>query len=134
MTTSTLAHRTRGVHIRGIAASAVLAGALFVSGCASTPPPTAQLAVATAAIAHATAAGAAETAPLELGMARDKLNRAQMAVANKDMDTALSLAQQAQLDAQLAEAKGEAARSRKAADALGEAGRALREELTRKAP
>jgi hypothetical protein len=134
MTTSTLARRGRGGHFRVIAASTVLAGSLFASGCASTPPPTAQLAVATAAIAHATAAGAAETAPLELGMARDKLSRAQAAVANKDMDTALALAQQAQLDAQLAEAKGEAARSRKAADALGEAGRALREELTRKAP
>jgi hypothetical protein len=69
-----------------------------------------------------------------MGMARDKLNRANAAVAAKDNDTALAMAQQAQADAQLAEAKGAAARSRRAADALGEAGRALREEMGRKAP
>jgi hypothetical protein len=134
MLTTTFSRRPVDGSFRAIAAGSLLAGALFVSGCASTPPPTAQLAVATAAIAHATAAGAADTAPMELGMARDKLNRAQSALVAKDNDTALALAQQAQLDAQLAEAKGEAARSRKAADALGEAGKALREELQRKAP
>jgi hypothetical protein len=113
---------------------ALLIGAVLLPGCASTPPPTSQIAVATSAIAHAAAAGAAETAPVEMGQARDKLNRANTALADKDNDTALALAQQAALDAQVAEAKGEAARSRKASDALGEAGRALREEMSRKAP
>jgi uncharacterized lipoprotein YmbA len=116
------------------AIGALLAGAVWLSGCASTPPPTAQLAVAASAIAHATAAGAAEAAPVEMGQARDKLTRANTALAAKDNDTALALAQQAALDAQLAEAKGEAARSRKASDALGEAGQALREEMSRKVP
>ncbi len=117
-----------------LATGTLLAVALWLSGCASTPPPTAQLAVATSAIAHAAAAGAADTAPVEMGMAREKLGRANAALAAKDNDTALAMAQQAALDAQLAEARGEAARSRKAADALGEAGRALREEMSRKAP
>ena len=48
--------------------------------------------------------------------------------------TALTLAQQAQLDAQVAEAKAEAAKAGKSVTALQEASRALREEMARKTP
>jgi hypothetical protein len=60
--------------------------------------------------------------------------RAEQAVAAKEYERALVLAQQAQLDAQLAEAKAETVKSRKAADALVDASRALREEMSRQTP
>lgn len=112
---------------------AALGGAvLALAACASpTPPPTAQMAVANAAVAHAAAAGSAEYAPAELAMARDKMARANVALAARDHDAAMTLAQQAQLDAQVAEAKTEAEKARKAAVAMQEAGRALREEMAR---
>lgn len=116
----------------GWSAAAIGTAVLALSACASTPPPpTAQMAVATAAVAHAAAAGSAEYAPAELAMARDKMGRANVALAAKDHEGALRLAQQAQLDAQLAEAKTEAEKARKAAVAMQDAGRALREEMAR---
>lgn len=116
-----------------LAAASVIA-VLTLAACATkAPPPTEQMAVANAALAHAVGAGGAEFAPTEMAMARDKMNRANLAMASKDNDTALALAQQAQLDAQLAEAKAEAVKARKSAVALQEASRVLREEMARKA-
>lgn len=112
-----------------IAAPAALA---LLGACASTPPPTNQMAVSNAALAHAVAAGSAEYAPREMGMAREKMGRANLALVAKDNDAALALAQQAQLDAQLAESKTETAKARKSAEALDEASRVLREEMNRK--
>jgi Domain of unknown function (DUF4398) len=110
-----------------------LAGALLLlAACASTPPPTSQMAVANAALAHAVAAGSVEYAPTEMAMARDKMNQANLALAARDHDRALALAQQATLDAQVAEAKAESQKAGKSAVALQEAARALREEMARK--
>jgi hypothetical protein len=117
--------------------AALLTGAALTAllgACASTPPPTDQIAVSTAALAHAAGAGSAELAPMETSMARDKLVRARAALANNDNDLALALAQQAQVDAQLAESKTESIKARKTAEAMQEANRALREELARKTP
>jgi hypothetical protein len=117
----------------GLALSASFGAAvLMLAACATTPPPTAQMAVSNAALAHAVGAGAVEFAPTEMAMARDKMSRANLALASKDNDAALALAQQAQLDAQLAEAKTESAKAGKSAQALDEASRALREEMARK--
>ena len=110
------------------------ASALLAVGCASTPAPNAELAVSIAAVAHATAAGAPELAPLELRMAREKLERAQLAMGQRDYDGARMLARESQADAQLAESKTEAIKARKVADESQLAGRALREEMNRKAP
>ena len=107
---------------------------LGLGACASPPMPTDQIAVTTAAIAHAEAAGSQSLAPAEMGMARDKLRRANLAVAAKSPTEASRLAQQAQLDALLAEAKAESAKAQKAADEVQAASRALREEMSRKAP
>jgi septal ring factor EnvC (AmiA/AmiB activator) len=112
--------------------TAIGVAALALAACASTPPPTAQMAVSNAALAHAVGAGSVELAPAETALARDKMSRANLAIAAKDNDTALALAQQAQLDAQLAEAKTESSKARKSADALQDASRALREEMSRK--
>jgi uncharacterized lipoprotein YmbA len=126
-------NHTRMTDALRLAAKAALCGAaLTLVACASTPPPTSQMAVSNAAIAHAAAAGAPELAPAEMALARDKMARANLAIAAKDHDTALALAQQAQVDAQLAEAKTEALKARKASEAMDEANRALREEMARK--
>ncbi len=111
---------------------AAAATVLTLAACATTPPPVEQIAVANAALAHAVAAGSVEMAPAEMAMARDKMTRANQAMATKDHDTALALAQQAALDAQVAEAKTESLKARKSAMAVQEAGRALREEMARK--
>ena len=105
---------------------------LCVVACASTPPPTAQVAVSTAAVANAVSAGGPELAPAEMRVARDKLDRANVAMTAKDYDRALSLAQEAQVDAGLATAKAQSAKARKAAEAVREDSRVLREELDRK--
>ena len=110
------------------------AGVLLAAGCASTPAPNADMAVSVAAVAHATAAGAPELAPQEMRLAREKLERAQLAMGSRDYDTARMLARESQADAQLAESKAEAIKAAKAADESQQAGRALREEMNRKAP
>jgi Domain of unknown function (DUF4398) len=115
-----------------LASIALLGATALIAACASTPPPTAQMAVATAAVSHALDAGGAELAPAELRSARDKMQRANLAMTAKDYESARTLAEQAQLDAQLGESKAEAIRARKAADATQADGRALREELARK--
>jgi hypothetical protein len=114
------------------AALAAASLVLLLAACASTPPPTEQLAVARAALTHAAGAGASEAAPAEMASARQKLDRASAALVAKDNDLALSLSQQAQVDAQLAEAKAHARKAGQAATAMNDANRALAEELARK--
>ncbi len=117
-----------------LTAAMTLGSALLRAACASSvPPPDARIAVATAAVAHAAAAGGTEYAPAEMRMARDKLQRATVAITARDNANADVLAEQAQLDALLAEAKAESAKARKAAVALQDGSRVLKEELDRKA-
>src|SRR5690554_7585384 len=75
--------------------------AVFVTGCASTPPPTSQLAVAQQAVNSADTARSAEFAPLELRTAREKLLQAEQANLEKDYDRARELAEQAEWDARV---------------------------------
>ena len=113
----------------------VLASSLSLAllACASsTPAPTAQVAVSTEAVANAAGAGATELAPAEMKMARDKLDRARLAMTAKDYDAALSLAQEAQVDAGVAQAKAQSVKARKAAETVREDSRALSEEMDRK--
>jgi len=106
--------------------------AISVVACASTPPPTELMAVSTASVARAVTAGGGEAAPLEMRLARDKLERAKVAMEAKDYELARKLALEAQVDAQLAGAKSQAARAGKAAAVIQEDSRVLREELDRK--
>ncbi len=125
--------KTRASLSGAVALAGLLAGsALLLGACASTPPPTAQVAVSTAAVANAVGSGAPELAPAEMKIARDKLERANAAMSAKDYDSALLLAQQAQVDAQVAQAKAQATKARKAAETVRDGNRALSEELERK--
>jgi len=115
------------------AVAMALAGAsIFLAACASFPPPTEQMAVSTAAVAHAANAGGGQSAPAEMRSAQDKLARANTAMAGKDYNRARSLAEEAQADAQLAEAKTHSMQSQKAVEQLQEDDRVLREETDRK--
>jgi hypothetical protein len=112
-----------------MAGIAVLVG---LSGCASDKTPaTAGVAVSREAVAAATSSGAADLAPAEMQSAREKLMRANQALAAKDYKTAQDLAVQAQADAQLAQSKANSAKATTAADELQQNIRLLREELQR---
>ena len=105
---------------------------LGVSACASNKTPaTADVAVSREAVAAATSAGAADLAPAEMQSARDKLMRANQALAAKDYKAAQDLATQASADAQLAQSKANSAKATMAADELQQNIRLLREELQR---
>ena len=106
--------------------------ALVVAGCASTPPPTEQMAVSKSAIANAVSAGGAEHAPVEMRGAQEKMNRADNAMQKKDYEDARMLAVEAQADARLAEKKAESAKAQKAASVTKDDIRVLREEINRK--
>lgn len=111
--------------------SLLLAGALTLSGCASVPPPKAELAVARNAVNTAVSAGGTELAPVEMRSAQDKLNGAENAMTQEEYTTARYLAEEAAVDAQLAERK---ARARKVQNAVDDARRGievLRQEMQR---
>jgi hypothetical protein len=107
--------------------------AMVTASCASTPRPTVTLALASESVTHAANAGGNEAAPVEMNQARDKLNRATVAADASHHEEAQMLALEAQVDAQLAEAKAQSRQARKAADTVNADSRALREELDRKA-
>ncbi|OHX36597.1 hypothetical protein BJL95_09445 [Methylomonas sp. LWB] len=114
-------------------ASLAMAMATLIAGCASVPPPTEQLAVSKAALNSATSAGGNEYAPIALRSAVLKMDAAERAMTQQEYLQARQLAEQAQVDAQLAAATARAAKAQKAASELGESNRVLREEIDRKA-
>jgi hypothetical protein len=112
--------------------SMLIGSIVLLSACTSPlPAPTEQMAVSTAAVAQAVSAGATELAPIEMRAARDKLDRAQVCMAAKDYAQALILAEQAQVDAQLAVTKARSSKAQSAASALREDSRILRDEINR---
>lgn len=115
-------------------ASTTILFMFFLAGCADkVPPPTQQVTMATQAIAQAETSGAFEFAPLELKSARDKLSQAQRAMEKEDNLKARRLADEATIDANLAEAMARSAKAQKTVEELKENIRALREEVDRKA-
>lgn len=115
--------------LKPLAAGAVL----VLAGCTSPQkaPATADVAVSRNAVENAVSAGAAELAPAEINAARDKMVRANAALAAKDYKLARELAIQAQADARLAQSKARSARATAAANALDADLRVLREEVER---
>ena len=117
------------------ASTVAFASSLLVAlgGCASKPPmPTAQMAVAEAAVRSANTSSTSADAPRELQLAIDKLASARQAVSAEDFERAAQLADEAQIDAQVAELHAQSARSSRAAQESQDAARVLREEITRK--
>jgi Domain of unknown function (DUF4398) len=106
--------------------------AVVIAGCASIPHPTEQMAVSKAALANAVSAGGNEYAPVEMRTAQEKMDRANRAMEREDYENARWLAEEAQADARLAEKKAQSAKAEKAASAMQDAIRVLREEIDRK--
>lgn len=106
--------------------------AVAMAGCASVPPPTEQIAVSRAAVSAAASAGGNEFASADMRSAQDKLDRAVQAMTTEDYKIARSLAEQAQVDAQLAASKARSAKAQKAAVTVQEDSRVLRKEIDRK--
>jgi hypothetical protein len=90
-----------------------------------------KIALAKASLERAEQSGAPQAAPVELATARDKLARAEKAKADHDPKPAALLADQANIDAQVAEAMALQARSQKAALEFDTSMQALRQESTR---
>jgi hypothetical protein len=119
-------------HYQKYIAATAIGCAAVISGCASTPAPTEQMAVSKSAISNAARAGGAEHAAVEMTSAQEKMNRANLAMAREDYDTARSLAEEAQADARLAEKKAHSAKALEAANVMQDDIRVLREEINRK--
>jgi predicted lipid-binding transport protein (Tim44 family) len=79
-----------------------------LAACSSVPAPVAEMSAAQTAVTAAEEADAMQYAPADLDRARDKLIRAQAATQEEDNQEARRLAEQALVDARLAEAKARA--------------------------
>jgi hypothetical protein len=93
-------------------------GSLMVTtflGCASSAP-TARVALARAAVDDAVAAGAPDLAPGELQTALGKLEKMNAAMQTRRYETALTLAEEVELDARVAETKARSAKAELAAN------------------
>ena len=108
----------------------------FIVTAAYAGPPVAEetIAVAKAAVERAEQSGAPQAAPVELASARDKLAQAQKANAAHRAKPAIALADQATIDAQVAEATAQKERSAKAAAEFDASMATLRQESNRASP
>lgn len=87
---------------------AMIISAAFLA-CSALQPPADTMARADQTIAQASAAGAADHAALEIELAREKLAAAERAVRDDELEEAHRLAEQSLAEAQLAQAKTDAA-------------------------
>ncbi len=106
-----------------------VAVAIVIVGCASIPAPTEQMAVSKAAVSNATDAGGNEFAPQQLKFAMDKMSAAERAMAEENYLRARQLAEQVQIDAQLAAVMARSAKAQKTASELQENNRVLQQEI-----
>jgi hypothetical protein len=105
------------------------AGAL--AACASQPPVAPALAAGSASLEAARSSGAPELAAAELNEARTKLDRANALAQSGRNSEAIRLAEEADVDAQLARAHAASERSRRAVAEVEASLSTLREELNR---
>jgi hypothetical protein len=104
---------------------------LGVTGCSTVAPPKDRMAAAELALQEANKSKAPQYAPLELRMAADKLDEAKRAMNKEEYILARRLAEEALVDAQLAEAKAASEDARRAASDLRQSLETLRREAER---
>lgn len=104
----------------------------MVLGCAATSAPNEAVSNAEYAIRKAEEREATRFAPLEMRIAKDKIEQSRLAMAGGDNDLARRLAEQAAVDAQLAEAKARAGRAEATVDEIEKSIEALRSETERR--
>jgi hypothetical protein len=112
-------------------AGLIAAMSLCVAGCASTPIPNEQIAVAKSSVQRAEQSGAPELAPVEMATARQELAAAEKAATDREALPATQWAEKANVDAQLAEATAQDQRSHKALMEFDASMQALRQESLR---
>ncbi len=105
--------------------------AFGIVACAATPMPTDKIAVAKSSVDRAEQAQAAQFAQVQLATARNKLVVAQTAADNRDAELAARMADQSDIDAQLAEATARAKQQEQLVTEMEAALRDLRGEATR---
>lgn len=108
--------------------------AFGIVACASAPPPVEKLAVAKNSVERAEQAQAAQFASVELNTARNKLAAAQAAADKRDAEEAARLADQAEVDAQLAEVTARAKQQQQLVNEMDASLRDLRNETLRNQP
>lgn len=113
--------------------STLLCGVAFtIVACASTPMPVEKLAVARSSIERAEQAQAAQFAQVELSSARNKMAAAQSAVDKNEAQVAARMADQADVDAQLAESTARAKQQQQLVTEMEAGLRDLRNETLRR--
>ncbi len=115
-------------------AAAIAATVAVLGACASNPLADEKIAVAKASVQRAEGSGAPEYAPVELATARDKHARAEKAKADQDLQPATNLAEQANVDAELADATAQQQRAHKAAMEFDSSINTLQQESMRSSP
>jgi ribosomal protein L16 Arg81 hydroxylase len=105
--------------------------AFAIVACASSPMPSARLAVAKSSVERAEKAQAAQFAQVELTTARNKLAAAQAAADKRDAVLAARMADQAEVDAQLAEYTARAKQQEELVNEMDASLRDLRNETLR---
>ena len=110
--------------------ASVAALAAGLGACATTPPPTEQVAAARTMVSQAQPVAVSDGA-LELHTAQSKLARAEAALQRRDYLNARIFAEQAEVDAKYALTVAENARAQRAAAEVDRSIRTLREELER---
>lgn len=108
---------------------AAACAAALLAGCGSAPVPREQLAVSQASIQAAQTAGAPELAPVELERAKEKYAMAVAAAKERQFVVARKLADEADVDAQVARTKAQAERSRRSADEVRAGLKTLQQQL-----
>ena len=115
----------------GLRNSLLCALAFGIVACASAPLPVEKLAVAKSSLERAEQAQAAQFAQVELNSARNKYAAAQAAADKRDAEVAARLADQADVDAQLAESTARAKQQEQMVNEMDAGLRDLRNETLR---
>jgi Domain of unknown function (DUF4398) len=100
----------------------------LLAGCASSPAPPPELAVAASTLQDAERAGAVQYAPVELNRAREKVAFAQNAMRQENYQDAQRFAAEAEADAKLAAVTAQAAQAEQALAAVRQDQNVLRNE------
>ncbi len=104
---------------------------LFIGGCSSKSVPMDTISSAESAINRASENKAEVYAPLELRIAKEKFEKAKELLKDKKYEEAKMLAEEAEVDARLAEEKSRTKEAKKIADEILDSINALKEEIKR---
>ena len=117
-------------YLRSILGRGAMGAVVLLAACSSVPPPDDALASAEVAYQQAEAAGASTHSPAEMVRARSKLDEAKQAAVDERYTRARRLAEEAQVDSQLALAKSRAALAQTNTETMRQTLDALREDAT----